>query len=98
VGWVLGYGILRPIIEVLRDDDQRGNVGPLSTSQFIGAVSVILGLTLLWHLVKKYRQDPEGSRLWLRPIPAADGPSVYEEPTRVGGGGGGSGRGRKKRR
>ena len=44
LGWVLGYGILRPLIEVLRDDDQRGNVGPLSTSQFIGIVSVVLGL------------------------------------------------------
>ena len=26
LGWVLGYGILRPLIEIVRDDDQRGNV------------------------------------------------------------------------
>ena len=43
LGWVLGYGIMRPLIEIVRDDDQRGNVGPLSTSQFIGIVSVVLG-------------------------------------------------------
>ena len=24
LGWVLGYGILRPLIEIVRDDDQRG--------------------------------------------------------------------------
>ena len=69
LGWVLGYGILRPLIEVLRDDDQRGNVGPLSTSQFIGIVSVVLGLGLLVALVRRYRRDPEGLRLWLKAPP-----------------------------
>ena len=47
LGWVIGYGILRPIIEAYRDDDQRGSVGPLSTSQFIGLTSVVLGIGLL---------------------------------------------------
>jgi prolipoprotein diacylglyceryl transferase len=68
LGWVLGYGILRPLIEVVRDDDQRGNVGALSTSQFIGIVSVVLGVALLVALLRKYRRDPEGSRLWLHPV------------------------------
>jgi len=68
LGWVLGYGILRPLIEIVRDDDQRGNIGPLSTSQFIGIVSVVLALALLVHLVRKARQDPEGMRLWLHPV------------------------------
>ena len=36
LGWVLGYGIMRPIIEIYRGDDDRGSVGTLSTSQFIG--------------------------------------------------------------
>jgi phosphatidylglycerol:prolipoprotein diacylglycerol transferase len=71
LGWVIGYGILRPIIEIYRDDKQRGSVGPLSTSQFIGMVSVVLGLALLVQLVRRYRQDPEGSRLWEAPLPAA---------------------------
>jgi len=64
LGWVLGYGILRPLIEIVRDDDQRGNVGPLSTSQFIGIVSVVLGIALFVSLLRKYRRDPESLRLW----------------------------------
>jgi phosphatidylglycerol---prolipoprotein diacylglyceryl transferase len=64
LGWVLGYGIMRPLIEIVRDDDQRGNVGTLSTSQFIGIASVVLGLGLLVALVRRYRRDPESLRLW----------------------------------
>ena len=102
IGWVLGYGILRPLIEVLRDDDQRGNVGPLSTSQFIGLVTVALALALLFHLVKRYRQDPESTQLWLRPVPAA-GPSLSGGSSRAASGTADTGgaprpRARKKRR
>jgi prolipoprotein diacylglyceryl transferase len=68
LAWVLGYGIMRPLIEIVRDDDQRGNVGPLSTSQFIGIVSVVLGLALLVALIRKHRRDPSGSRLWELPL------------------------------
>jgi prolipoprotein diacylglyceryl transferase len=68
LAWVLGYGIMRPLIEIVRDDDQRGNVGALSTSQFIGMVSVALGLALLVGLVRKYRRNPAGSRLWELPL------------------------------
>jgi prolipoprotein diacylglyceryl transferase len=68
LGWVIGYGILRPIIEIYRDDDQRGTVGPLSTSQFIGIVSVALGLALLVALLRRYRRDPESLRLWEQPL------------------------------
>jgi phosphatidylglycerol:prolipoprotein diacylglycerol transferase len=78
LGWVIGYGLLRPVIEALRDDDQRGTIGPLSTSQFIGFTSVILGSALLVHLVRQYRRNPESLRLWEHPIlsPApAGGPS-----------------------
>jgi phosphatidylglycerol---prolipoprotein diacylglyceryl transferase len=64
LGWVLGYGILRPLIEIVRDDDQRGNIGPLSTSQFIGIASVVLGLALFVSLLRKYRRDPDSLRLW----------------------------------
>jgi len=64
LGWVLGYGILRPLIEIVRDDDQRGNVGSLSTSQFIGIVSVVLGIGLFIALLRKYRRDPDSLRLW----------------------------------
>jgi phosphatidylglycerol---prolipoprotein diacylglyceryl transferase len=71
LGWVLGYGIMRPLIEIVRDDDQRGNVGSLSTSQFIGIGSVVLGLGLLVVLVRRYRKDPESLRLWQAPTLAA---------------------------
>ena len=74
LGWVLGYGILRPLIEVFRDDDDRG-IYPLpftnlsfSTSQYIGGISVILGLGLLVSLVRRYRRDPDG----LAPLAHAD--------------------------
>ncbi|HEX2660719.1 MAG TPA: prolipoprotein diacylglyceryl transferase [Polyangia bacterium] len=95
IAWVVGYGVLRPLIEVVRDDDQRGNVGPLSTSQFIGIVSVVLSIGLLIHLVRKYHRDPAGSQLWLRPLPAG-GPDLSEaDADRAPGAGGAR---RKKRR
>jgi prolipoprotein diacylglyceryl transferase len=68
LGWVIGYGILRPIIEIYRDDDQRGSLGPLSTSQVIGIVSVALGLALLVWLLRRYRRDPQALRLWEQPL------------------------------
>jgi phosphatidylglycerol:prolipoprotein diacylglycerol transferase len=86
LGWVIGYGILRPIIEIYRDDKQRGTVGPLSTSQFIGLASVVLGVILLVQLVKRYRRDPASLRLWEAPLePAvAGGPSQRGQRKRRG--------------
>jgi phosphatidylglycerol---prolipoprotein diacylglyceryl transferase len=80
LGWVIGYGIARPIIEVFRDDDQRGSVGPLSTSQFIGVVSVSLALALLVHLLRRYREDPAALRLWEHPMEAAAAPVPVAQP------------------
>ncbi len=76
LGWVIGYGILRPLIEIFRGDDDRNGIETLglSTSQFIGIVSVVLGTGLMIVLLKRYRRDPEASRLWLRPVLAAAGP------------------------
>lgn len=46
-GWYLvGYGVWRFIIEFFRSDD-RGTVGALSTSQFIGIFIVLAGVLLL---------------------------------------------------
>lgn len=46
-GWYLvGYGVWRFIIEFFRSDD-RGAVGALSTSQFIGIFIVLAGILLL---------------------------------------------------
>jgi phosphatidylglycerol:prolipoprotein diacylglycerol transferase len=90
LGWVLGYGIMRPLIEVVRDDPERGNVGPLSTSQFIGIVSVVLGLALLLSLYRRYRRDPQSLRLWETRTLAAEGPSEAQAAAH-------SGRRRKRR-
>jgi phosphatidylglycerol---prolipoprotein diacylglyceryl transferase len=76
LGWVLGYGILRPLIEIYRGDDDRGNVGSLSTSQFIGIASVLAGIGLLIVLLKKYRANPGAMRFWESPVPV---PAKAEE-------------------
>jgi phosphatidylglycerol:prolipoprotein diacylglycerol transferase len=105
LGWVLGYGIMRPLIEIVRDDDDRGLYTvpfthlSLSTSQIIGIVSVVLGLVLLVTLVRRYRRDPEGSRLWLQPMLEPAAATVGVGAGRGGGSGGGSNqRKRRKRR
>ena len=70
LGWVLGYGLARPALEVLRDDDQRGSLGPLSTSQWIGLTSAAMGVVLAVALVRRHRQDPKALRYWEnRPLP-----------------------------
>jgi prolipoprotein diacylglyceryl transferase len=97
LGWVIGYGILRPLIEQVRDDDDRGvqklSGFQLSTSTVIGFTSVVLGVALLVALVRKYRRDPDGSKLWLHPVAA--GPAVEQAPAKGGQGGGSK---RRKRR
>lgn len=111
LGWVLGYGILRPLIETVRDDEDRGLFSlplihvSLSTSQIIAIVTVLLGIALLVHLIRRYHRDPDGSRLWERPMAVAAGHGLAAPglgPTAsVAGGSTGHGqthRKRKKRR
>jgi prolipoprotein diacylglyceryl transferase len=75
VTWVIGYGVLRSIIEIYRDDKDRGGIElfsvPISTSQLIGVTSTILALVLLVKLIQKYRQDPASIRLWEQPLTVA---------------------------
>jgi phosphatidylglycerol:prolipoprotein diacylglycerol transferase len=75
VAWVAGYGILRSIIEVYRGDSDRGTVGPVSTSQFIGLISVVACAFLFFVLLKRYKADPTAARLWEQPlaVPAESG-------------------------
>jgi prolipoprotein diacylglyceryl transferase len=98
LGWVFGYGILRPLIEQVRDDEDRGVKAisgfQLSTSTVIGLVSVVLGVGLMIALIRKYRRDPEGSKLWLHPVPVR--PAAGTEAKAKGEQGGG-GKRRKKR-
>jgi prolipoprotein diacylglyceryl transferase len=100
LGWVIGYGILRPIIEVYRDDEERGTLGPLSTSQFIGIVSVLLGIALLVALLRRYKRDPESLRLWEQPLalPAGAAAGAAGVGVAVAGGAGGTPKRARRRR
>jgi prolipoprotein diacylglyceryl transferase len=71
VAWVMVYAVLRSIIEIYRGDSDRGTVGLLSTSQFIGLVSLVAAGALLVVLIKKYKADPTALRLWEQPLPVA---------------------------
>jgi phosphatidylglycerol:prolipoprotein diacylglycerol transferase len=64
VAFTMGYAVLRYWVEVLRADEQRGNIGPLSTSQFIGVATFTAGALLLAWLYARYRRDPESMQLW----------------------------------
>jgi phosphatidylglycerol---prolipoprotein diacylglyceryl transferase len=46
------YGIGRFFTEFLRGDEGRGNIGPLSHSQFIGLFMAIMGSIIYWYLYK----------------------------------------------
>src|SRR5262245_15661033 len=46
--FVLGYSILRYVIEIFRADLDRGSVGPLSASQFIAVVTFLAAAIFLW--------------------------------------------------
>jgi phosphatidylglycerol:prolipoprotein diacylglycerol transferase len=64
VTFTMGYAILRYYVEILRADEQRGSVGPLSTSQFIGITTFLAGAALLAWLYKRWRAEPQSMRLW----------------------------------
>jgi prolipoprotein diacylglyceryltransferase len=57
VALVVGYGVLRSLIELLRGDASRGHVGPLSTSQLLALVTVTLTVAM-WRL--HARSGPDG--------------------------------------
>ncbi len=83
VAFTMGYGVLRFIVEDLRADAERGNVGPLSTSQFIGVCTFLAGAALLAWLYSRYQKDPHAAQLWVdgqalvapAAAPAADAPA-----------------------
>src|SRR5205814_1809897 len=76
VAFTMGYAVLRYYVEVLRADEQRGNIGPLSTSQFIGVATFVAALALLGWLFARYRRHPQAMRLWENGLATAGGPSV----------------------
>src|SRR6478609_1126299 len=64
VAFTMGYAILRYYVEILRADEQRGMIGPLSTSQFIGVTTFLAGAALLAYLFARYRKNPHAMQLW----------------------------------
>jgi len=78
VAFTMGYAILRYYVEALRADEQRGNVGPLTTSQFIGVTTFLAGAALLAWLYSRYRKNPHAMQLWVdgQALVAAAGPAV----------------------
>jgi prolipoprotein diacylglyceryltransferase len=77
---VLGYGVLRSIIEIYRDDDDRGIYFGFSTSQIIGITSSVLAIVLLVKLIQRYRQDPASLRLWEQPLAVEAPVEVAQAP------------------
>jgi prolipoprotein diacylglyceryltransferase len=67
VAFVVGYGVLRFYVETLRADSQRGEIGPLSTSQFIGIVTALMALGLFAWLWRAAKKDPAAWRFWELP-------------------------------
>lgn len=62
--YLLTYGVGRFIIEIFRGD-VRGSVGPLSTSQFISIIMVVIGIVLLILNHKLFRRfyEKEGQKI-----------------------------------
>jgi phosphatidylglycerol:prolipoprotein diacylglycerol transferase len=70
--FTISYGVLRFYIETLRADEQRGGIGPLSTSQFIGLVTSVLAVGLMVGLWRWTKTHPGSLRYW-EPAPAPAG-------------------------
>lgn len=64
VAFTMGYAVLRYYVEVLRADEQRGNIGPLSTSQFIGVTTFLAGAALAVWLWYRGKKEGPSMRLW----------------------------------
>jgi phosphatidylglycerol:prolipoprotein diacylglycerol transferase len=75
VAFTMGYAVLRYLVEGLRGDEERGTIGPLSTSQFIGVTTFLAGAACLAWLYSRYRRDPESMRLWRRATAPAGPPA-----------------------
>lgn len=68
----MGYGVARSVIEVLRDDHERGALAGLSTSQWIGLGTAALA-ALLWT---RWSKDAAPAR----EVPASEPPPAEIEP------------------
>ena len=81
VTFTMGYGVLRFFVETLRADEQRGEIGPLSTSQFIGIVTTLMAGALYYWLWRRWKNHPEAARYWeLPPLGAVAAPVAAPRP------------------
>ena len=80
IAFTMGYGVLRTLVETLRADEQRGEIGPLSTSQFIGSATFLAALILFFVLRARAKANPGSLRYWGPPPstvePAAEAPKA----------------------
>ena len=72
IAFTIGYGVLRYYVETLRADSERGEIGPWSTSQFIGIVTSLMAIAFFFYLRSKYQKDPQSMRYW--ELPQLDAP------------------------
>jgi phosphatidylglycerol:prolipoprotein diacylglycerol transferase len=81
VAFFMGYAPLRYIVETLRADEQRGMIGPLTTSQFIGVATFVAGAAFLVYLIRRFLQDPASLRLWENGQAMVTAPAVASGPS-----------------
>jgi phosphatidylglycerol---prolipoprotein diacylglyceryl transferase len=55
--FAMGYGVLRYLIEIVRNDPNRGAIGSWSTSQIIAAVTFVAAAVLLYSLRRQHAED-----------------------------------------
>ncbi len=68
--FTIGYGAIRFFLEFYRGDSERGNVGVLSTSQFVGAFTFALAVGFyVWLWLKARRHPEEASAAAAEPEP-----------------------------
>jgi phosphatidylglycerol:prolipoprotein diacylglycerol transferase len=58
--WVIAYGLIRSLIELVRGDSDRGTLGPFFTSQWIGLVSAGLAIWGI-HALRQAQRHLRGS-------------------------------------
>ncbi|MBI2895430.1 MAG: prolipoprotein diacylglyceryl transferase [Deltaproteobacteria bacterium] len=67
--FVIMYGIIRTLLEFIRDDPERGGIQSASTSQIIGLGTAILAIVGYYYMLRRAKAHPDKA-LW-RPAEAA---------------------------
>ena len=78
IAFTMGYAVLRFYLETLRADEQRGEIGPLSTSQFIGILTFLAAGALYFVLRAHQKRHPGSLRYW-EPEPVVAAPEPVQK-------------------